>query len=210
MYNLLTESYPVQPVGPSNHVAFAIISTVLLGTGSAYGMDRAEVWRYHLQPRVALVFARTDTSGDAATRLDVRTPAEHIENIRAVLNPSVADLAHLFDISRQAIYKWLSSESTPEPAKLKKIATLSHIADAFRNASISRTGAMLKMQTFNGRSLMDLLKSGEDCAGSVATLIAEAKAMEASYDRSGIASSKARPTNDWQSSISIPGTPEII
>ena len=142
--------------------------------------------------------------------LDVRSPVEHIENIRTVLNPSVSDLAHLFDVTRQAVYKWLAGDSTPEEEKLKRIIKLSGIADTFKAANISRAGSLLKMKTFNGRSLLDLLKTSEDCTAQVSALISEAKAMEASYQKSGLATSKAKPTNDWQASISIPGAIEPI
>lgn len=210
MYNTttLTGTRSSQTSAEGFKKAFAVIGTVILGTGSAYGMDRAEVWRHHLQPRVGFVVDSPEKVSANSSHADVRTPAEHVENIRKVLNPAIADLANLFDISRQAIYKWLSGESSPEPEKMDRLLELSRIADAFSAANILRAGSMLKMKTFDGRSLMDLLKAGESCSAQVATLIAEAKAMEASYGRSGIAESKAKPTSDWQSSISIPGFPE--
>lgn len=207
MYTMQVGTQLLQSI---NHTktAFAVISTLLVGTGSAYSMDRTEEWRHHIQPRVTFVVDKSAESSDHFSAPDVRSSVEHIENIRSVLSPSVADLANLFDITRQAVYKWLSGDSIPEPEKLHRIVKLSQIADAFNAAKISRAGSLLKMKTFNGRSLMDLLKTGEDCTAQVAALIDEAKAMEASYKRSGLASSKAKPTSDWQSYVSIPGSPE--
>ena len=66
------------------------------------------------------------------------------------------------------------------------------------------------MKAFNGQSLLDLLKTDKDCTAQVSALISEAKAMEVSYQKSGLATSKAKPTNDWQASISIPGAIEPI
>ncbi len=189
---------------------FAIISTVLVSTGSVYGTDRVEEWLNHIQPRTnAIIYMPVSTLSQPAN-LDVRSPVEHIENIRTVLNPSVSDLASLFDVTRQAVYKWLAGDSTPEQEKLKRIIKLSEIADTFKAANISRAGSLLKMKAFNGQSLLNLLKTGEDCTAQVSALIFEAKAMEASYQKSGLATSKAKPTNDWQASISIPGTIEPI
>ncbi len=188
--------------------AFAIMGMVLLGTGGSYAINRAEEWRDHIQPRVAFSFNKTDALTDTSPRPDIRTAIEHIENIRSVLNPSIADLANLCDITRQAIYKWLSGDSTPEPVNLHRIMALSQIADTFATAKVSRASSLLKMKAFNGQSLLDLLKTGKNCNDQVATLIAEAKSMEASYKRSGLASSKAKSTNDWQSYISIPGSTE--
>ncbi|WAR44952.1 helix-turn-helix domain-containing protein [Methylomonas rapida] len=207
---MYTTQTGTQPLQPSNHTktAFFVISTLLVGTGTAYSMDRTEEWRHHIQPRVAFVVDKVPESTDLPATPDVRTAVEHIDNIRSVLNPSVADLANLFDISRQAIYKWLSGDSIPEPEKLDRIVKLSQIADDFNAEKISRAGSLLKMKTFNGRSLMDLLKAGEDCTMQVTALIKEAKAMEVSYQRSGLANSKAKLTSDWQSYLSIPGSSE--
>lgn len=210
MYSIPGSTRPVQPVATAGRTAFVVIGTVLLGTGSVYGIDRAENWRHHVQPRVPFILDAAEASGDTVERPDVRTAAEHIESIRSILNPSMADLAALFDVSRQAIYKWLSGDATPEQDKLDRIVELSRIADVFHAAGVSRAGTLLKMKTFGGRSLMDLIKSGESCSEHVEALINEAKAMEASYRQSGLATSKAKPTNDWQSSISIPSSSEQV
>lgn len=210
MYSVPVSTQPVQPMGPATKAAFAMIGTVLFGTGSVYGLDRAESWRHHIQPRVRFILDAADTSVDSADRPDLRTAAEHIENIRNVLNPPVADLAALFDVSRQAVYKWLSGSSTPENDKLGRIIELSRIADAFQAAGVSRAGTLLRIKAFAGRSLMDLIKSGENRHEHVAALITEARAMEASYKDSGLAASKSIPTSDWQSSISIPGASEQV
>ncbi|QKE39889.1 MAG: XRE family transcriptional regulator [Ferrovum myxofaciens] len=208
MYSIPISTRPIQPMEPATKVAFAVIGTVLFGTGSVYGLDRTEFWRHHIQPRVPFILDAADITADSAKRLDVRTAAEHIENIRNVLNPPVADLASLFDVSRQAIYKWLAGSSTPEENKLARIHELSRIADAFYVAGVSRAGTLLKMKTFGGRSLMDLIKSGENRHKHITTLITEAMAMESSYNLSGLAATKSKPTGDWQSSISIPGSSE--
>ena len=201
-----------QGLGLKNPVktAFAIINMVVVGTGSAYGADRIEEWSGYIQPRVSIVLNNAVATVNHPSVLDVRTPVEHIENIRSVLNPSVSDLAGLFDVTRQAVYKWLSGDSIPEPDKLNRIVKLSEIADTFNAAKISRAGSLLKMKAFNGQSLIDLLKTGDDCTAQVLALISEAKALEASYQKSGLASSKAKPTNDWQAYVSIPGSIEPI
>lgn len=206
MYSIPASTQPLQSAWPRTKAAFAVIGTVLVGTGSIYGINRTESWRHHIQPRVSFILDTIDVSHPETDQLDVRTAAEHIENIRNVLNPAIAELAGLFDVSRQSIYKWLSGDSIPESDKLDKIVELSRIADAFHVAEVSRAGALVKMKAFNGRSLFELIKSGENTSQEVAALINEAKAMEASYKRSGLATSKSIPSGDWQSSISIPGS----
>lgn len=210
MYSIPSSTRPEQLIRPDAKAAFAMIGTVLIGTGSVYELDHAESWRRYIQPRVQFIVDAADVSLASLARPDVRTAAEHISNIRSALNPSVADLAALFDVSRQAIYKWLSGDSTPESEKLDRIIELSRIADAFKTAGVSRAGTLLKMKTFSGRSLMELIKSGESREEHVQALITEAKAMETSYKQSGLAESKSKPTSDWQSIISIPGSSEHV
>jgi hypothetical protein len=62
------------------------------------------------------------------------------------------------------------------------------------------------MQVFDHQSLLDLVASDRMQLSHVHTLIAEANVMESAYQRSGLARSKAVPTCDWQSGISIPGS----
>ena len=125
-----------------------------------------------------------------------------------MLSPAIADLATVFGVSRQAIYKWIGGEATPEPDKFERIRALSHAADAFRDAGITRASSMLKMKAFEGRSLMDLAAAGQLLPSHIQSLIAEAQAMDGAYDRSGLAKSKAKPSDDWRTEVSIPGSPE--
>lgn len=212
MHSLPVSPRVIQPTSTSAGAGLVVLSVLLIGTGSVYGVDRIERWRPHLQPRVPFVLDRQgpSTTRDELPHLDLRGAVEHLANIRYVLNPAVADLAALFEVSRQAVYKWLSGVSTPEPDNFKRIEALSRIADAFTAEAIPRGGELLKMKTFEGRSLLDLIKSGDNRPEHVTALIAEAKAMEAAYQKSGLATSKAKPTRDWQTSLSIPGSSERV
>ena len=116
-----------------------------------------------------------------------------------------SDLTGLFRVSRQTIHAWLSGELTPEPDRLNQINELRKIADAFQASGVSRAGILMKIKAFDGRSLLDLLKTGENRSEHVMALISEGKAMEASYRQSGLAASKSKSSGDWQSYFSIPG-----
>jgi len=107
-------------------------------------------------------------------RPDIRTVAEHINNIRHILGTSISDLGNIFDVSRQAIYNWLAESSIPRQEKLARIIALSMIADQLKQANISRARSLFKMKTFSGRSLMDLVVSGEYTNEHVSALINEA------------------------------------
>lgn len=133
---------------------------------------------------------------------------EYFENIINVFDLKYSDLAKLLTVSRQVVYKWLVGSSNPEQNKQNRIIELNRIADKFKEADISRAGFFLKMKAFGEQSLMDLLIAGESTDKYVTALINEAKIMEASYNKSGLSSSKAKPNDNWQSYISIPGFDE--
>ena len=179
----------------------------LKGTGSWYDINHTNEWAHHVKLRVTFKIDIV-VSDEAIQRPDVRTPAEHIKNIRDTLRAPVADLAFIFDVSRQAVYKWISGNSTPELDKYSRLKELSDIADKFKEEKIDRAATLIKMKTFDGRSLMDLIRTGENRNEHISALISEAKAMERSYQKSGMAKSKATATDDWLSSISIPGMSE--
>lgn len=199
----------VVPISAAATAAFALIGSTLAvsGTGSVFDISRAGEWRKLVEARVP-VHVDIGETDDVVERPDLRSASEHLANIRRVLNPAIADLAAVFGVSRQAIYKWIGGESMPEADNFKRIQSLSHVADAFHEAGITRASAILKMKVFEGRSLMDLITSDQLSLSHVQSLIAEARAMDMAYARSGLARTKAEPSDDWRAEASIPGAPE--
>lgn len=191
-----------QPVG----AAVFVIACALGGTGSVFALPHANEWGKMLGTRVPYFDVRT-TDAEAA-RPDIRSAAEHLANIRLALNPAIADLAMAFGVSRQAIYKWIGGESTPEDDKLERIRALSLAADAFQKAGLARATSLLKMKVFEGRSMLDLVAADQLAPEHAQALIVESQAMDAAYNRSGLAKSKAAPSDDWRSELSIPGSSE--
>ncbi|GHU03648.1 repressor [Alphaproteobacteria bacterium] len=205
---MYTETLPAparhspQPVG----APVVVIALVLSGTGSVFALSHVNEWGKMLDTRVP--YFEVQTADTDAARPDIRSAAEHLSNIRQVLSPAIADLATAFGVSRQAIYKWISDEFKPEPEKFERIRSLSLAADAFQKAGVSRASSLLKMKAFKGRSLMDLAAAGQLLPSHTQQLIDEARAMDAAYGRSGLAKSRAKPSNDWRTEVSIPGSPE--
>ncbi|AHF03429.1 repressor [Marichromatium purpuratum 984] len=202
---------PTRPVAAVLVVAASLtgVSPFVSGTGGALDISRAVAWCRLGETRTSISSVDVEVDGEEeASCPDVRSPLDHLTNIRETLNPAIADLAGAFAVSRQSIYKWLKGESMPEAGNLERIQALSQVADAFREADIKRAPAMLKMKAFEGRSLLDLVATNEATLEHARSLISEAKAMDASYERSGLARSKAKPSEDWRSSHSIPGAVE--
>lgn len=205
MYTTLPAHRFMSPLPPVD-AAVVVIACALSGTGSVFALPYVNEWGKMLDTSVP--YFDVETIDMDAARPDVRSAAEHLANIRQVLKPAIADLATVFGVSRQAIYKWIGGESTPEANKLERICSLSLAADAFQKAGVTRASSLLKMKAFNGHSLLDLVSTGQLAPEHTQTLIAEAQAMNAAHSRSGLANSKALPSDDWRAELSIPGSSE--
>jgi transcriptional regulator with XRE-family HTH domain len=206
MYSTTLPARPYMPIPQPVGAAVVVIACALGGTGSVFALSHANEWGKMLDTRVP--YFDVQTADVDAVRPDIRSAAEHLANIRQVLNPAIADLATTFGVSRQAIYKWIGGESTPEDGKLERIRSLSLAADAFQKAGVTRASSLLKMKAFDGRSLLDLVAAGKLVPEHAQTLIAEAQAMDVAYSRSGLAKSKAAPSDEWRAELSIPGSSE--
>lgn len=139
---------------------------------------------------------------------EFRTPQEHLKNITEILNLSVSDMENIFNVTRKNIYMWIYNESIPESKDLERLQTLSNIADIFKFSGVARPGSLLKMKSFNSKSLIDIIKSGQDWKECVNFLISESRTMELGYKNSGLFESKTKKTNDWQITHSIPYSSE--
>jgi len=139
---------------------------------------------------------------------ELQSTVTQLANIHQVFNPTIADLATTLSVSRQAIYKWLNGEATPEAEEAERLLALNNAANAFKAAGLAWAPGALKLKLFGGRSLLDLIAVGQALPTHVERLITETKMMVAAYNRSGMAESKAPPTTDWQAELSIPGSPE--
>lgn len=193
----------------THHIGWLGLALTVGGTGSTFDISRANDWQKMFAARVQLSVVCLEGADDAKEqRPDLRDASKHLANIREILNPPISELATVLGVSRQAVYKWINGDATPEPDKLVRIQVLSRAADTFRDAGVTRMSAMLRMKAFAGRSLMDLAATDELLPEHIQLLITEAKKMDAAYDRSGLARTKAKPSDDWRAEVSIPGAPE--
>lgn len=205
-----TRDSPVRSCA-SGVVAVATASLLLAGTGAAYPVNSYKQWRQYVQPRVLFAFDSIEPTytPEISSELDVRNVAQHLTNIRNVLSPSMSELAKDLGVTRQALYKWLSGENQPDDAsKMQFIINLSNIADLFSKAGLDNANLLIKMKAFNGKSLIELVKEGENWHHPVQVLINEAKAMDEAANLANFTASKAKPTDGWKSSVSIPGIAE--
>ncbi len=177
------------------------------GTGAVYELERFCDWRATLQRAMSMPLAQQKTNDSAANSADLRSPADHLMRIKEVLKPTISDLASVFGVSRQSVYKWIGGV-TPDNTKIESIKVLSSVADTFEREGVDHASSIIKMKAFDGKSLMDLVRDKKFNDKHLGNLMAEVTAMKSAYSRSGVESSTSEPSDDWRSSISIPGSIE--
>lgn len=123
----------------------------------------------------------TSAMGLAAQEDIVRTPAENLARIREILKPTITELAHLFGVSRQAVYDWQAGKSTA-PENAAKLDDLAKAADVLALNGIESSSQLLRRKITGGKSLLDLIGEGGSDANFasvlVQTLSREAKQRE--------------------------------
>ncbi|QKZ04141.1 hypothetical protein [Pseudomonas eucalypticola] len=186
-----------------------VVFGLFMGTGSnatPLNYDRSAAYA---KPKADRLIQTAESSSFKYAGVDVRSPVQHLENVKNILALPVSETAGLFGVTRQSIYKWLAGSSMPEQEKLERLSELSRIADLFNEASVSRPGDLLRMKAFEGKSVLDLFKDGADYSACLSMLIAESKAMDVAYDSSGISKLQQKRTDDWKATISIPFSDDV-
>lgn len=141
----------------------------------------------------------------AADKIDTRSTAEHVANIRNVFTINMSDLATVLKTTRPTLYAWLEGRQEPRPEAVKRIQQLSSAADVFGQSNIKRLDKLLQRPIWGGRSLLDMLKANEDPL-VVLPLVKEISEKEAKTRREPKGSSKHRRSLDdvlSESSVAI-------
>ena len=120
------------------------------------------------------IFAATEI---AAREDIVRTPAENLARIREILKPTITELAHLFGVSRQAVYDWQAGKPTAAE-NAAKLDDLAKAADALALSGIEGSSKMLRRKIAGGKSLLDVVREGGSAA-SAAQALAQTLGREA-------------------------------
>ncbi len=161
----------------SSPTAIKLVTPLLIfavGTGgvmTAHSTAEALRWvtdpRIHVEPSVAKHI------------VDMRSPAEHVANIRDVFAINMSDLASVLGVTRPTVYAWLEGQE-PKGEAVMRIQQLSRTADKFYLANIIRLDKLVHRPMLNGRSLIDVLKTDEDPLEALATIkaIAEKEAQK--------------------------------
>ena len=108
-----------------------------------------------------------------------RLPIDDLEQIRKVISPAVSDLAKALGVSRQTVYNWAKGEQ-PTEDHCMKLRDIASAADLFETSGITVTGAMLKRNIANGKTLLGVAQAG-DCVRDAAMQFIETLRNE--YDQ---------------------------
>jgi hypothetical protein len=168
--NITRQIYPPSSIKPKNistpQSAITIVVPLLIWTAGTGGVmtphSTAEVLNRFHYPRIHIEPSR-------AKQVDVRSPAEHMANIRDVFSINMSDLASVLKVTRPTVYAWLAGQE-PKGEAVIRIQQLSCAADKFNQANIIRLDKLVHRPILNGRSLLDILKTNEDPIAALATL----------------------------------------
>jgi len=177
---------------------FAPLLVLAAGTGGMMtAQSTAELNRWVYDPRIHVESSKVN-------QVDMRSPAEHVANIRDIFSINMSDLASVLGVTRPTVYAWLEGQE-PKAEAVTHIEQLSRTADTFNRASIIRLDKLVHRPILNGRSLLDMLKTDEDLLTALDTLKAVAnKEAKSRHEPKGI-SKHLRSLDDvlGESSVAI-------
>ena len=99
----------------------------------------------------------------------MRKTAENLARIGEILKPTIAELAHLFGVSRQAVYDWQAGKPTTAE-NAAKIDDLAKAADVLALSGIEGFSQLLRRKIAGGKSLLDVVREGGSAASAAQTL----------------------------------------
>jgi transcriptional regulator with XRE-family HTH domain len=115
-------------------------------------------------------FAFFDWSSRVTNEVVGRTPVENLGHIRAVMGPTVTDLADILSVSRQAVYDWQAGNPVAEQNALK-LSELARAADVFALEGLRGTSQALRRPIKNGKNFFELVGAGNPAEKVARTLV---------------------------------------
>lgn len=99
----------------------------------------------------------------------MRETAENLAWIRKVLKPTITELAHIFGVSRQAVYDWQAGKPTA-PENAARLDDLAKAADALVLSGITSSSQLLRRKIAGGKSLRGVVRKGGSAANAAQAL----------------------------------------
>jgi len=95
--------------------------------------------------------------------------AQMLSRIRDVFGLRMSEIAQIFGVSRRAAYDWLEG-AIPKPDTVTKIYNVDKYAQELRASGITSLERYVRRPIASGRSLLDLLMSGENIDAAIAII----------------------------------------
>ena len=148
-------------------LAVAIVTAIALQVGTG-GAQTAEYYKQR-GPR-GYAFAAYDPPPAIEEPASTRTPSEDLSHIRAVLRPTITDLARALGVSRQAIYDWQSGKQIAAE-NAARLADLARAADVFAAEGLTASAQLLQRPIVSGKRLFDIAREGGSAEEAARKLI---------------------------------------
>ena len=93
-----------------------------------------------------------------------------MEQVKEGFGRTLSHLPEVFGVSRQTLYNWLAGE-TPKEVHQAKLRELAAAAGVFKELGFKPTPSALERTVSRGKSLLQLIGSGEDGAAAARELV---------------------------------------
>ncbi len=161
--SVLANDYPMLCVPPAplrKTAATVLVFAVLAGTGGDTDLQ------YFLKRKdQGYAFAQVEgISSLASTTMpfEVRSILATLNRIRDVFSLSISDLALACDVSRQAVYKWISGSSASlVQENQRRLDDLYRASELFATRGVVGSAALLKRRNDAGFTLVEAMQAGE-------------------------------------------------
>jgi len=178
----------------------AITLAFQVGTG---GLETAEF--YTQRGAMGYRMAAFEHPADDKNYETVRNPVDDLQQIRAILKPSMGDLAKALGVSRQAVYDWLRGRPIMAD-NAARVAELARAVDVFAAAGVTGNTQLLRRPISAGRTLFDIAREGGSVEDAARTLVERIGREQAQRERLAARLAGRRPLRD---SIDDYGTPML-
>ena len=170
---------------PVPRLTTILLSTVLVLTGIGAGWsvtqtgDAASNVPVIVRPFVA-------EEGEAEPEADPAIQRQNLTRIRASLGLSMTEMAQVLNVSRTALYGWFNG-TIPHAKQIRRINEVFSFAELVGTYQLLRMDLLKNIPLSEGKTLLQVLASGEDVPGALAEVremaIARKAAMEARRSR---------------------------
>lgn len=93
--------------------------------------------------------------------IEVRSPAENLARVKRVFEPSVTELASVFNVSRQTIYNWQAGQAIAQENE-HRLSQLALAAEMLEEQGLAGKISVLRRAITDGKNLLQLVREGTD------------------------------------------------